>query len=119
LPRPESQIDASPLIKPLQSLDIKKSPLWDFSGGGTIYFSSGCSEQPQRITGIEIDQELAVLVRWRVKPDQEGSLFIQREILAGPENIEDYFPDHGNNLKQTQEQLRVEEETAINLFSYG
>lgn len=57
----------------------------------TRYFNTGCCIHPQWITGIEIDQGLIMLVRWRVEPDQQGSLIIRRKIITGPYQLADYF----------------------------
>ncbi len=55
------------------------------------YFNTGSCVQPRLITGIEIDRGSIQLIRWRIKPDLNGALFVQREIISGPMPISQYF----------------------------
>jgi len=64
------------------------------------YFNTGSCVQPRLITGIEIDHGAIMLVRWRVKPGANGGLYVQREIISGPEKLTEYFQNdgqYGNN----------------------
>jgi len=61
------------------------------SPGETGYFNTGCCVHPRWISGIEIDQGLIMLVRWRVETDPKGTLIIRRKILSGPYRLADYF----------------------------
>lgn len=54
------------------------------------YFNIGSCVYPSSITNIEITGGLIQLVRWRVLPNEKGVLQIKREILRGPNPIEEY-----------------------------
>lgn len=54
------------------------------------YFNVGSCVYPTHITNIEIAGGMIQLVRWRVLPNQDGELQIKREILRGPNPIEEY-----------------------------
>jgi UDP-2,3-diacylglucosamine pyrophosphatase LpxH len=59
--------------------------------GEPPYFNDGSCVHPRGITGLEIAEGSIVLVKWRVKSKLDGTLFIDREILAGPRKLTDYF----------------------------
>lgn len=59
--------------------------------GEPLYFNDGSSIHPRCITGIEIADGHITLVKWSVKPKDNGSLFISRDVLAGPGKLSDYF----------------------------
>ena len=46
---------------------------------------------PRWITGLEIEKDHIAQVRWMIQPDRNGALCVQRDVLDGPENLEDYF----------------------------
>lgn len=54
------------------------------------YFNTGCCIHSKGITGIEIMNNKIMMVDWRVRADQKGSLHIERYVLRGPEPIERY-----------------------------
>ncbi|TGE39164.1 serine/threonine protein phosphatase [Desulfosporosinus fructosivorans] len=58
--------------------------------GEPQYFNDGSSVHPRCITGIEIAEGNITLVKWDVKTKNDGTLFIGREILAGPRELKDY-----------------------------
>lgn len=58
--------------------------------GEPPYFNDGSSVHPRSITAIEIDSGNITLVKWNVKTKDDGTLFIGREILAGPRKLSDY-----------------------------
>ncbi|MHB8072320.1 metallophosphoesterase [Desulfosporosinus fructosivorans] len=58
--------------------------------GEPPYFNDGSSVHPRCITGIEIAEGNITLVKWDVKTKNDGTLFIGREILAGPRELKDY-----------------------------
>lgn len=58
--------------------------------GELQYFNDGSSVHPRCITGIEIAEGNITLVKWDVKTKNDGTLFIGREILAGPRALKDY-----------------------------
>ncbi len=55
------------------------------------YFNAGSSVHPRCITAIEITEGSIMLVKWNVKTKEDGSLFIGREVLAGPRKLKNYF----------------------------
>lgn len=59
--------------------------------GEPQYFNDGSSVHPRCITGIEITDGNIILVKWDVKTKDDGTLFIGREILAGPRKLKDYL----------------------------
>lgn len=60
--------------------------------GQTPYFNDGSCVHPRCITAIEISEGNISLVKWSVKVrDDEGTLFIDRDVLAGPRKLNDYF----------------------------
>lgn len=59
--------------------------------GEPPYFNDGSCVHPRCITAIEIADGSIVLVKWVVKTQKNGSLYIGREIIAGPKNIHAYF----------------------------
>lgn len=59
--------------------------------GEPPYFNDGCCVHPRCITAIEIIDGSIILVKWNVKTKNDGTLFIGREVLAGPRKLKDYF----------------------------
>ncbi len=59
--------------------------------GEPPYFNDGSCVHPRCITGIEIQNNHILLVKWWVKPDDEGALHVTREVLAGPKNLRSYL----------------------------
>lgn len=59
--------------------------------GEPRYFNDGSCVHPNSITAIEIAEENITLVKWLVKARYDGTLFIGRDVLAGPAKIQDYF----------------------------
>jgi len=59
--------------------------------GDIPYFNDGSCVHPRCITGIEINDGNIVLVKWSIKTNEDGILFIGRDILGGPQKLEDYF----------------------------
>lgn len=55
--------------------------------GSTPYFNTGSCVHPRCITAIEIYDGNISLVKWSVKTKNDGTLFIGRDILVGPENL--------------------------------
>jgi UDP-2,3-diacylglucosamine pyrophosphatase LpxH len=55
--------------------------------GQSLYFNDGSCVSPRHITGIEIQNGEIMLVKWAVKPKEDGALYIIREILAGPKKL--------------------------------
>ncbi len=54
------------------------------------YFNDGSCIHPHSITGIEITGGNITLVKWNVKTRDDGTLFIGREVLAGPRALKEF-----------------------------
>lgn len=54
------------------------------------YFNTGCCINTRGITGIEIFDGNILMVDWRVRAEQDGTLQIERNVMRGPEPIEKY-----------------------------
>lgn len=52
--------------------------------GDLPYFNTGSCVFPSHITALELIDDRLSLVRWRVEPDEQRRLYIQRNVLAGP-----------------------------------
>ena len=59
--------------------------------GEPPYFNDGSCVNPRSITGIEIADGNIILVKWNIKTKSDGTLFVGREILAGPQKLKNYF----------------------------
>jgi len=58
--------------------------------GEVPYFNDGCCVHPRGISGLEIVNGEIMLVDWRVRPDEKGSLFINKKVIRGPRPLQDY-----------------------------
>lgn len=59
--------------------------------GDSLYFNDGSCVHPRCITGIEISEGNIALIKWSQKTRDDGTLYVGRDIIAGPQKIEDYF----------------------------
>lgn len=59
--------------------------------GEPLYFNHGSSVHPRCITGLEVVKGEILLIKWSVKTKDDGTLYIGRELLAGPNKISDYI----------------------------
>lgn len=59
--------------------------------GEAPYFNDGSCVHPRCITGIEILDGYIMLIKWHVKTKADGTMFIGREILAGPRKLKEYY----------------------------
>lgn len=59
--------------------------------GQPPYFNDGSCVHPRCITAIEIIRGSIMLVKWSVKTRDDGTLYIDKDILAGPRRLQDYF----------------------------
>lgn len=59
--------------------------------GEPPYFNDGSCVHPRCITAMEIELGHIKLVKWHVNTNEDGTLFIDREVLAGPRKLKDYF----------------------------
>lgn len=63
--------------------------------GELPYFNTGCCIHTRSVTGIEIVNETIMMVDWRVRSDQNGSLQIERTVVRGPDPVDKF--DFRNN----------------------
>ncbi len=56
----------------------------------TPLFNDGSCVHPRSITGLEIENGKITLIKWHISTTDNGHLFIDREILEGPENLSLY-----------------------------
>ena len=61
------------------------------SDGKLSYFNTGSCVHPRCITGIEIVDGEIMLIKWRIETKDDGSLFVGRDVLSGPKNLQNYF----------------------------
>ena len=59
--------------------------------GESLYFNDGSCVHPRCITAVELENGMAALVKWAHFTRMDGTLYVDREILAGPYEIEAYF----------------------------
>lgn len=59
--------------------------------GEVPYFNDGSCVHPRFITAIEIERGYITLVKWGIETKKDGTLFIGRDIIAGPRLIKEYF----------------------------
>ncbi len=59
--------------------------------GTPPFYNDGCSVHPRCITGIEIDRGEIMLIKWWIRPDEDGRLCVVREILEGPRQVQSLF----------------------------
>lgn len=59
--------------------------------GEGIYFNDGCCVLPYSISTIEISSGLIALVTWTIGVRTDNTLYIKRNIIGGPERIDDYL----------------------------
>jgi UDP-2,3-diacylglucosamine pyrophosphatase LpxH len=59
--------------------------------GRPPYFNSGSCVHPHSITGLEISEGKITLVKWSIKTKADGTLYIGRDILAGPRELHEYL----------------------------
>ncbi|MGI6578292.1 MAG: metallophosphoesterase [Eubacteriales bacterium] len=55
------------------------------------YFNDGSCVHPNGITAIEIFRGSIALVKWSVKIRQDGTLYVGRDVLEGPDKLENFF----------------------------
>jgi UDP-2,3-diacylglucosamine pyrophosphatase LpxH len=70
--------------------------------GKPPYFNDGSCVHPRYITAIEIAGGFITLVKWITKVKSDGTLYVGREVAAGPKKLTDYFKRHlvknGNSI---------------------
>lgn len=68
--------------------------------GEPPYFNDGSCVHPRSITGIEIVEGEIMLIKWSIKTKKDGTLYIEREIIAGPEKIQSFFNNSAKLYKR-------------------
>ena len=58
--------------------------------GDVPYFNTGCCVHPRGISGIEILDGKIMLVDWRVRPNLNGVLYIDRKVIKGPISLDNF-----------------------------
>ncbi len=58
--------------------------------GNTPYFNDGSCVNPGGVTGVEIENGMISLVKWYVSSRKDRTMYIERELMAGPVNLTDY-----------------------------
>ncbi|MCL1790673.1 MAG: metallophosphoesterase [Peptococcaceae bacterium] len=59
--------------------------------GAPLYFNDGCCVRHEVLTAIEIMNGEIALVRWGIKSNEEGFLYVSREEIHGPVALDVYF----------------------------
>ena len=59
--------------------------------GQSLYFNDGSCIHPNGITALEIENGNITLVKWLFELNEEGIVFVKRNILDGSEKIIDFF----------------------------
>jgi UDP-2,3-diacylglucosamine pyrophosphatase LpxH len=59
--------------------------------GDLPYFNDGSCIHPYGITSMEITDGHITLAEWSIKTKMDGTLFVDRGIIAGPESLLEYF----------------------------
>jgi UDP-2,3-diacylglucosamine pyrophosphatase LpxH len=59
--------------------------------GDHLYFNDGCCTHPRNITGIEITNGAISLIKWSIKTNDDRLLVVDKQVLAGPTKLKDYF----------------------------
>ncbi len=72
--------------------------------GEPLYFNDGSCVHPRCITAIEIEYGCISLVKWGIKTMENGSLFIGKNIIAGPNKLKEYFD---NRYKPNKEEISI------------
>ncbi|MBQ9931583.1 MAG: metallophosphoesterase family protein [Firmicutes bacterium] len=61
--------------------------------GESSYFNVGCCIHPRGLSCLELTDNCLTLVLWRIHTHPDGSMFIKRTVVAGPEPIENFQMD--------------------------
>jgi len=59
--------------------------------GEAPYFNTGSCVHPRCITGVEIENGEISLIKWMVRFEEDGCLCIKRDVLEGPQKLQDYL----------------------------
>lgn len=61
--------------------------------GESLYCNDGSCVHPSGITALEIENGFMMLVKWSVDTRMDRSMYVGREVLAGPTRLKEYFTD--------------------------
>lgn len=61
------------------------------SDGEEPYFNTGSCIHPRHLTCIELEEGFIALVEWRIRPNEEGLLMIERKVVVGPEPVSKFL----------------------------
>ncbi len=61
------------------------------------YFNDGSCVRPRFITAMEVERGSISLVRWMEMTKADGTIFVGRDVLAGPRKLNEYFYPERNN----------------------
>lgn len=64
-------------------------PVFSHPGEG-LYFNDGSCVHPRCVTAIEIENNQIRLVKWFISTRPDRTLYVEREVLSGAENLADY-----------------------------
>ncbi|MDD3854049.1 MAG: metallophosphoesterase family protein, partial [Syntrophomonadaceae bacterium] len=59
--------------------------------GEPLYFNDGSCVHPLFITGIEIERGEISLIKWGIKVNSEGILYVGRDVIAGSRKLSETF----------------------------
>lgn len=65
-------------------------PVYPQPGTG-LYLNDGSCVHPRCITGLEIENNQIALVKWAVNSRSDRSLYVERQVLEGPNEIMDFY----------------------------
>lgn len=59
--------------------------------GQSLYFNDGSCIHPNGITCLEIEKGNITLVKWKYKVNENDYIYVERSIIAGPENMLNFY----------------------------
>ena len=59
--------------------------------GAPPYFNTGSCVHPRCITGLEIQNGEIMLIKWWVRPKDDGALYVTREVLVEAKKLQSFF----------------------------
>lgn len=78
--------------------------------GEPAYFNTGCCIHPRGLTCLELVCGQISLVSWRTHTKKDGSMYVKRTVLQGPEPISTYLTppdDFGREKRKSKNQQAV------------
>lgn len=59
--------------------------------GEGMYFNDGCCVNTSGVTAIEIESGYISIVKWQYKTKEDGTVYVGKTLINGPEPLIDYF----------------------------